>query len=417
MNTIGATTVFSGRDNSGEAAIVDSTYDDSFTQNLLTQISQDAIRKQQKKDKDLADRKKVMANMSYQFDPLGVEELDNEMIAGVDAYENWLTEQYAAGADPSDPTTEVGKEALRMKRALDVRKITGKAAASKYQAALAAGDEEGVDIAENTKWLEGYRAAKPTKEGETVTQAKSRYVDENPNYAKRATGLYDFVAPIGDKIEYQVNTRGDKSIDLKKAGELIDMYVITPEGQQKFKAMRPDGNYEAFKADQIKLIESMKPSQMGKVTSSKSSSSSSGGGDKLDYSFKVTRSNESNMWKADDPSINNGIVLSNKSGGELPLQDIKTSDGKVVNGTPIAITKNSNGDLFLEYSYKEENRLGTEVKKGYVPYAMFRDRIIEMYGEDISKNIGESATTESSKSEDKSKAEYKSKGGISFTVE
>ena len=417
MNTIGATTVFSGRDNSGEAAIVDSTYDDSFTQNLLTQISQDAIRKQQKKDKDLADRKKVMANMSYQFDPLGVEELDNEMIAGVDAYENWLTEQYAAGADPSDPTTEVGKEALRMKRALDVRKITGKAAASKYQAALAAGDEEGVDIAENTKWLEGYRAAKPTKEGETVTQAKSRYVDENPNYAKRATGLYDFVAPIGDKIEYQVNTRGDKSIDLKKAGELIDMYVITPEGQQKFKAMRPDGNYEAFKADQIKLIESMKPSQMGKVTSSKSSSSSSGGGDKLDYSFKVTRSNESNMWKADDPSINNGIVLSNKSGGELPLQDIKTSDGKVVNGTPIAITKNSKGDLFLEYSYKEENRLGTEVKKGYVPYAMFRDRIIEMYGEDISKNIGESATTESSKSEDKSKAEYKSKGGISFTVE
>jgi hypothetical protein len=402
MNTIGATTVFSGRDNSGEAAIVDSTYDNSFTQNLLTQISQDAIRKQQKKDKDLADRKKAMSDMAYQFDPLGVEELDNEMMQAVDAYENWLTEQQAAGANPSDPTTEAGKEALRMKRNLDMRNITGKTAAKNYQLAVAAGEEEGVDVAANTAWLEGYRAAKPTKEGETMAQAKARYVDANPNYAKRATGLFDFVTPIADKVEYSINSNGDKSIDMKKTAELLNMHLLTPQGQQLFKAMRPDGKVDEFMADQLSLFQQMKPNQKGKRTAS-SSSSSTKGGDKLDYSYRVTRSNHPEMWKADDSSVNNGILLSNKSGGQLPVQDINLPDDTVIRAKPISITKNKQGELLLEYTYQKGTDNNAKSDKGYIPYDLFRDRIMEMYGEDISQYMDGPATDSGSAM---SEAEY-----------
>ena len=101
MNTIGAASVFTGRDNSGEAAIVDSTQDNSFAQNILTQISQDAIRKAQKREADLKARKAALK--PYEFDPLGQEEFDDEMMKGIDAYETFLADSWEKRQDPTDP--------------------------------------------------------------------------------------------------------------------------------------------------------------------------------------------------------------------------------------------------------------------------------------------------------------------------
>lgn len=396
---VGASTVFSGQDNSGQAAIVNSTQDNSFALNMLNAIAREAADKKRKADEGEKQKKAFLTDISVQYDPFAVEELDKELADSVNALEDYATEAYAAGLDPSDPTTEAGKEYLQMKRKIDMRNITGKSGADAYKSALKALDEEGIDPKYTLNWLKGYRDAKP-KENESVADAKARYVSENPTAVKKLTGMFDYVAPILENINYAVNTKGDKTVDPVEVGRLIDAQLLTPQGQMLFEQMSPNKDWEKFRQDQIDLVMAAFPVQKGKeVKASSGGSGGSGGSGSSDYSFEITRSENPNMFKSGDSSVNNGILLSNKSGGELPVQDIKLPDGKVVSGTPLAITKDKDGNLFLEYSYKEggDSPFGSnsEVKKGYIPYGMFRDRIEAMYGEDISLKLNEGVSEKS----------------------
>jgi hypothetical protein len=61
---------------------------------------------------------------------------------------------------------------------------------------------------------------------------------------------------------------------------------------------------------------------------------------------------------------------------------------------------------------------GKYLEKGYVPYDMFRDNIIAMYGKDISQELLKENTKSKGSEKPKGGKESKvSKGGVSFTVE
>lgn len=318
MNTIGAASVFTGRDNSGEAAIVDSTQDNSFAQNILTQISQDAIRKAQKREADLKARKAALK--PYEFDPLGQEEFDDEMMKGIDAYETFLADSWEKRQDPTDPSTEAGRQAIKIKRGLDRAYANGKAAQAQKELALKAGEQEGVDVAYTTEWIKGYDNAKPEKEGESIIQAKARYVEENPTFVKKAIGEFDFVAPIIPHIKYVEDVSGNKSVDRKLVEQRVREHLIMPEGTAIFNAVteKTPMDAETFIQKETDRIMSTFPKDYAPRTKASSSSSSSSGGGS-DFTARTTYSKDGNMYQGGG---DNAIELGTKSGGKLPSRPI-----------------------------------------------------------------------------------------------
>lgn len=353
---IGASTVYSGQDNSGQAAIVNSTQDNSFAMNMLNLIARDAADKKRKADEGEKQKKAFLTDISVQYDPFAVEELDKELADSVNALEDYATEAYAAGLDPSNPTTDAGKEYLQMKRKIDMRNITGKTSADAYKSALKALDEEGVDPNYTLGWLKGYRDAKP-QANESVAEAKARYVSENPTFVKKLTGMYDYVSPILENINYAVNTKGDKTIDPVEVGRLIDAQLLTPQGQMLFEQMSPDREWNKFRQDQIDLVMAAFPVQKGKE-----GKAGSGGSSKPSESMKweLTHTDSPEAFgydkdnKENNPSVMNAVKLYGKSSGVDPYKDVFSymENGKRIDveGIPQAILKRGDGQLVLEVS-------------------------------------------------------------------
>jgi hypothetical protein len=282
-----------------------------------------------------------------------------------------------------------------------------------------AGNED-VDQKRLNAWMKGYQDVKPN-EGETLAMALNRYVEQNPYAPMKPVGAYDFVKTILPNIGREKKGLVSE-LNKEKVMAILRDQLIPQEGQNMAARMMEEARLDfnnpddvnKFLEEQYVLIEGKLPRQQNQGRSSSGSGSGSGSGNKSDYVYEVTRSDNSEMWKADDSSINNGILLRNKTGGELPLQEIKTPDNGVVQGTPLSITRNKAGDLYLEYSYMD----GKYLEKGYVPYDMFRDNIIAMYGKDISQELLKENTKSKGSEKPKGGKESKvSKGGVSFTVE
>jgi hypothetical protein len=410
MATPSAAVVFQGRDNTGAAAIVDSTQDTSFMDNMLDGIAKDAMAKRKEQQQAKEDLRKDME--ALQYDPLGQEPLDLEGEELVKAAEDYAIEAFKKNKDPLDMTTDEGREFLKLKRKAQMNAIRGKGAVNYYNLAMKGAGSDDVDQKRLNAWMKGYQDVKP-KDGETLAMALNRYVEQNPYAPMKPVGAYDFVTPLLPNISREKKGLVSE-LNKDKVMGILRKQLISQEGQNiaarmmeeaKLDFNNPD-DVNKFLEEQYVLIEGKLPRQQNQGKSSSGSGSRSGSGNKSDYVYEVTRSDNSEMWKADDPSVNNGILLRNKTGGELPLQEIKTPDNGVVQGTPLSITRNKAGDLYLEYSYMD----GKYLEKGYVSYDMFRDNIIAMYGKDISQELLKENTKSEKAEKPKGEGAKKSSG-------
>ncbi len=99
---------------------------------------------------------------------------------------------------------------------------------------------------------------------------------------------------------------------------------------------------------------------------------------------------------------------------DLPAVPIKLENGDTEVGTPIAILKRNDGELYLEYQVNIEG----ENVLHYVPYRMHRDAIKNIYKRDIAERLTKGTAKSEKAEKPKSGKESKvSKGGVSFTVE
>ena len=388
--------VAQGRDNTGAAAILNSQQDETFIDNMVRNIAQEKLRLERKKEED----QKVLRDAigELEFDPLGIEELDNENEQLVVAAEDYAVEQYKAGKNPMDVTTEEGKEFLRLQREAKRNAALGKEADAQFRLAIQAANKDGVDKLDAAKWLQGYKDAKPV-EGETVGQAKSNYIKNNPYRPKKMVGMYDFVTPLMENISYGQKGRV-QSIDEANVKALLSKRLLDPEGSEVAKSQMAAEGLDYGNAEDVKkyidtqydLIKmqfpnKVQPSPAPRTTKELEVVNTSMGGRAGNKKYNVTYTDHENAYKGGG---NNGIVLEGFS-----QEDIKMPNNTAKRGTPQAIIKDKDGNLFLEFTYVTD---GSEVRKGYTPYEYYRDNIENVFGQDISLLLSEGGSPAPSES-------------------
>jgi hypothetical protein len=376
--------VFQGRDNTGAAAIVNSEQDTTFIDGMINKLAADKLRLEKKKEDDTKAFREEMGELD--FDPTGVQDLDNENEALVVAAEDYAVEQLQLGKNPLDPTTPEGKEFIAKKRAAQRNSAVGKGATNQFNLAVKAANADGVDKGHAKEWIAGYKAVKPN-EGESNAQAKARYVSENPYEPQKMVGMYDFVADIIPNLSRTKNGRVSE-LDKDNAMVLLNTKLLSDEGkmiaksemrQQDLDYGNPD-DVQKYLEGKYKLIEARYPKQVGTPPRSSSSSSSGGGRNSDKATYQITYSEDKSMLQDGN---DNAIRLANKSGGSLPLMPITST----INGIPISINKASDGKLYLEYQVeKKDSVLGDKLVAEYIPYDKVRDMIKNLYNdEDIAE--------------------------------
>lgn len=388
--------VAQGRDNTGAAAILNSQQDETFIDTMVGNIAQEKLRLERKKEED----QKVLRDTigELEFDPLGVEELDNENEQLVVAAEDYAVEQYKAGKNPMDVTTEEGKEFLRLQREAKRNAALGKEADAQFRLAIQAANKDGVDKLDAAKWLQGYKNAKPV-DGETFGQAKSNYIKNNPYRPKKMVGMYDFVTPLMENISYGQKGRV-QSIDEANVKALLSKRLLDPEGSEVAKSQMAAEGLDYGNAEDVKkyidtqydLIKmqfpnKVQPSPAPRTTKELEVVNTSMGGRAGNKKYNVTYTDHENAYKGGG---NNGIVLEGFS-----QEDIKMPNNTAKRGTPQAIIKDKDGNLFLEFTYVTD---GSEVRKGYTPYEYYRDNIENVFGQDISLLLSEGGSPAPSES-------------------
>jgi hypothetical protein len=379
--------VAQGRDNTGAAAILNSQQDETFIDRMVGNIAQEKLRLERKKEEDQKALRDTIGEL--EFDPLGIEELDNENEQLVVAAEDYAVEQYKAGKDPMDVTTEEGKEFLRLQREAKRNAALGKEADAQFRLAIQAANKDGVDKLDAAKWLQGYKDAKPV-EGETVGQAKSNYIKNNPYRPKKMVGMYDFVTPLMENISYGQKGRM-QSIDEAAVKALLNKRLLDPEGGEVAKSqMAANGLDYSNPEDVKKYVDSQYDLIKMQFPDKRQPSPSSGSGSSSDTVNTATSGKGSGSTKYAVKYTDNPYAY--KGGGDNAIQldgftseQINLPDGRVVTGVPKAILKDSNGKLVLEFSEKlGENKY----QKSFIPYDMYRSQIEIVFGKDISQYIG-----------------------------
>lgn len=407
MATPSAAVVFQGRDNTGAAAIVDSTQDTSFMDNMLQNIAKDAMTRRKAQQQAKEDLRRDIEELQY--DPLGQEPLDLEGEELVKAAEDYAVEAYKRGKDPMDMTTDEGREFLKLKRKAQMNAIRGKTAVNYYNLAMKGAGNEDVDQKRLNAWMKGYQDVKPN-DGETLAMAKSRYVEQNPYAPMKLVGAYDFVKPILPNIGREKKGLVSQ-LNKEKVMASLREQLISQEGQNMAARMMEEAGLDISKHDDVnEFLEKQYVLIEGKLPRQQNQGRSSSGGDSGDGSkgptYEVTYSDSEEMLQN---GKNNAIQLK-----DLPAVPIKLEKGGVEVGTPQAITIGKDGQLYLEYQVNIEG----ENVLHYVPYRMHRDAIKTIYkrdiAEDLTKGTAKSKGSEKPKGGKESKV---SKGGVSFTVE
>jgi hypothetical protein len=380
--------VYQGRDNTGAAAIVDSTVDTSYMDGILRGIASDEIAKKAAQEKANERLREEMEEMQY--DPLGQEPLDVEGEAMVMDAENYAVEALGQGKDPRDVTTPEGVEFMKRKKKALMNSAHAKGAVKYFDLVMKGAGDEDIDQEELAAWRKGYLDAAP-KEGETMATAKKKYIDANPYVPSKPVGTYDFVSPLLPNIEREKTGRVS-ALNKNNVMTLLVGELATPQGYAKAKKLMKAKGLDVGKKDdvndflesQYKLIELDKPKQVSEGRSTKSSSSGGASGSKSKYTYSVTRSDHENMYQGGG---NNAIRLDGKDGVAMTQRPITSTE----NGTPISINKDKNGKLWLEYLIKFEDG---SVNNKLIPYDDVRNEIINMYGQDLGALLDGSAPSE-----------------------
>jgi hypothetical protein len=409
-----------GRDNTGAAAIVNSEQDQSFIDGMIQDIAAEKLRLKKKEEDD----KKILNDVvgELDFDPTGIEALDNENEQLVVAAENYAVDQYRQGKNPMDVTTEEGKEFLRLQREAKRNAAIGKEADTQFRLAIKAANADGVNKEHAARWLQSYKEVKP-KEGQTYAQATAQYIKDNPYKPKKLVGQYDFVTPILDNTAYGQDGRV-KKINKAEVLSALNNALLFPQNQEiamaQMETMNLDYNnpddVKKFINEQYRLIESKfptirTPSPMSSGGQKDSENSSLAPRGKGSGGRSYTQSYTDHEDSYQNGKQNNVIALSGFASDKINLPDNKTETG-----TPEAIIRRKDGELFLEYTVVDNKG---RAEKKYTPYDYYRPMIVSVFnGRDIAEglinNAGSSPAQPSANSKEQS---FTSSGGVTFSVE
>jgi NACalpha-BTF3-like transcription factor len=227
--------------------------------------------------------------------------------------------------------------------------------------------------------------------------ALNRYVEQNPYAPMKPVGAYDFVKPILPNIGRDKNGLVSE-LNKDNVMGIMNQQLATQEGQNMAKRMMEEAGLDFDSPDDVKkfldqqylLIQGKNPRQQNQGRSS--SRGDSGNGSK-GPTYEVTYSDSKEMMQDGN---SNAIQLK-----DLPAVPIKLENGGLEVGTPIAIVKRKDGQLYLEYQADRDGEMGPY----YVPYRMHRDAIETIYkrdiAEDLTKGTAKSEGSEKSKTSGK----------------